>query len=187
MKLGKTFHKDLNWFARFLREYNGISFFDQEKEAEYEIFLDACLEGMGAFCENQVHSTDIKGLLPSGLSIVHYEMLNIVVTLRLWCQWLRRKKVKIHCDNMAAVMVCKTGKTRDNFLGTCYRNLWLICALFDIDLEVVHIEGKKNVIADVLSRINLKKQVNRSVVEWLYNECVWWRVPIEMLKLNECL
>ena len=49
-------------------------------------------------------------------------------------------------------MVCNTGKTKDAFLNLCIRQLWFICAQFKIELQVKHIKGIKNVVADALSR-----------------------------------
>ena len=87
------------------------------------------------------------------------------------------------CDNEAAVMLFMAGKTRDEFLGACYRNLWLICAENNIDLEVMYIKGKDNVIADTLSRLN-QGQVHNSTVENLCEGCTWWQVPLAYLDLN---
>ena len=150
--------------------------------ADLEIYLDACLAGMGAFCEGHVNAVDIKGLVAEGLSIVLWEMINIVVALRVWGS-MRRKKVRILCDNAAAVMVCKTGRTRDEILGSCYRNLWLICARFHIDLEVIHFSGKNNTIADTLSRLSLGGG-NLAVLQALQRDYQWWRVPLGYLDLN---
>ena len=53
---------------------------------------------------------------------------------------------------MAVVQVLSKGKTKDPFLGACARNIWLLAAKNDIDLTYVHIQGKLNCVADLLSR-----------------------------------
>ena len=52
---------------------------------------------------------------------------------------------------MAVVEVLTSGKTKDNILATCARNVWLLCAIFNISIHIEHIPGKQNVIADTKS------------------------------------
>ena len=52
------------------------------------------------------------------------------------------KKLKFFCDNQAVVEVLTTGKTKDPFLATCARNIWLITAIFNIEIIVIHVPGK---------------------------------------------
>ena len=85
-------------------------------------------------------------------AITHYEMCNVLLALRIWAQDLENKVVCIHCDNESAVAVIRSNKTRDRFLDVCLRNIWLICATWNIDLRVAHIKGKNNTLADALSR-----------------------------------
>ena len=51
-------------------------------------------------------------------------------------------------------MVCtlNSGRAHDQFLLKVARNIWLITAVYDIRLQVCHIQGERNVIADTLSR-----------------------------------
>ena len=53
---------------------------------------------------------------------------------------------------MAVVEVLTSGKTKDSILATCARNVWLLSAMFNISIHIEHIPGKKNVVADLLSR-----------------------------------
>ena len=50
------------------------------------------------------------------------------------------------------VSTLTSGKARDSTLATCTRNIWLLCAMHNIDLLVVHIRGQDNNVADLLSR-----------------------------------
>ena len=45
-----------------------------------------------------------------------------------------------------------SSKTEHVFLATCVRNVWLITSIFNIQLQVSHIPGNYNCIADLLSR-----------------------------------
>ena len=85
-------------------------------------------------------------------NIAHLEILNIVVALKIWAQQWANKRIKLHCDNMAVVEVLRNGRARDNILGLMARNIWLICAMFNIHIIMLHIPGMNNVLADLLSR-----------------------------------
>ena len=89
-------------------------------------------------------------------NIVHLELLNIVVALKVWTVHWSNRRIKIHCDNMVAVEELQKGRARDATLALMVRHVWLICALFNIQILVCHIPGKDNTLADLLSSF-LKK------------------------------
>ena len=87
--LNTDFKRDLNWFITFLRQYNGMTFYDNQ-EIHETIFLDASLQGLGEAFNNEVYALTI----PLGFQkydIVHLEILNIVVALKLWAKQLQNK------------------------------------------------------------------------------------------------
>ena len=84
------FHQDLNWFLQFLKKFNGVTFFDV-RPYKMEIELDACLPGVGAKCGSQVYASQLPPEF-GDFNIVHLEMLNILVALRVWRdQWSNQK------------------------------------------------------------------------------------------------
>ena len=85
-------------------------------------------------------------------SIVHLEILNILVALRAFSACWSTKKVLIKCDNAAVVDVLTHGKTKDPFLATCARNIWQVAALHDIKLVTPTLWGIKIVLQTSLSR-----------------------------------
>ena len=72
-------------------------------------------------------------------TIAHLEISNIVVALKIWRDSWKNQVINIKCDNMAVVEVLKSGKARDPILATCARNIWLLTAIFNIQLTVTHI------------------------------------------------
>ena len=56
------------------------------------------------------------------------------------------------CDNEAVVSVLNAGKTRDPLLATISRNIFMVSAKHDISFRLIHVHGKHNVVADLLSR-----------------------------------
>ena len=131
--------------------------FFSHKPVHCHIELDASLQGLGAVCDNEVYAVPIEFGFRD-YQIVHLEMLNKLVALRLWAQRWYKKRIIIHCDKQAVVIVINSGKTRDPILAAITRNIAMITATQDINLKLVHIPGKHNRIADALSRINIHPQ-----------------------------
>ena len=172
--LNSEFHKDLQWFLTFLPTYNGIAYIIKSDIDEVQsLYLDACLTGMGAVWRDRVYATPIHNCGYLKLTIVHLEMLNIVIALRVWGPFWQHGSISVHCDNLGVLQVVKTGKTRDSFLALCIRNIWLLTSSYDIDLNVNHILGVNNVIADTLSRIYSDRPVNHDILLDLQQNYKW--------------
>ena len=69
------------------------------------------------------------------LNIVHLEMVNIILALKVFGPMWKGKKVVIKCDNDAVVKVLSHGRARDPFLAACARNAWYIAADADVDVS----------------------------------------------------
>ena len=93
-------------------------------------------------------------------NIAHLKILNIVVTLKVWAQYWANKRIKVHYDNMAVVEVLRNGRARYNILALLARNIWLICAMFNIHITVLHIPGRSNILPDLLSRWQFSSEKN---------------------------
>ena len=102
-------------------------------------------------------------------SIVHLEMLNIVVVLKIWTYQWKDKKIQIKCDNIAVVEELLSSRTKNAILGTCARNIWMLSALFNIHIEIEYITGKPNVIADLLSRYKFIYQIRFGSLHILFD------------------
>ena len=105
-------------------------------------------------------------------------MLNVVVALKIWSKIWSDKKVKKFSDNLAVVEVLKSGKTKDPFLATCARNIWLITTIFNIEIIVVHVPGHNNHIADLLSRWIVTSNPEQKLRQYLPNLFVLTRTLI---------
>ena len=82
-----------------------------------------------------------------GSNIATLEMLNILVTIRVWKESWANTSVRVACDNEAVVKVLNSGQ-----LGAIARNIFMAASSKDINLHVIHIPGKQNQVADLLSR-----------------------------------
>ena len=121
-----------------------------------DLCLGACLTGLGGVYGQQCHALPLPKDF-NNYTIVHLEMLNVLVALKIWAYQWTNCKVRIQCDNVAVVEVLASGKTKDKVLATCARNIWLLSSLYNITLQVDHIPGRNNTVADLLSRFKFDK------------------------------
>ena len=179
--LTSSFYKDLNWFNTFLLQYNGVTYYDT-KPIDHTIHLDSSLQGMGGVWGQMVYALPLSGKFPN-LHITQLEMLNVVVALKVWANAWKNKKIQINCDNLAVVEVLNSGRTRDEFLATCSRNIWLLTSIFNIQLQVSHVPGKYNDIADLLSRWTTTSDPERKLKQYLPN-FIWVNTHADLFALN---
>ena len=82
-------------------------------------------------------------------------MINILVAQKVWHNQWSGCKVLIKCDNQAVVSVLTTGKMCDSTLAKYAGNIFLWLSACNIDIMAVHVPGKMNPVADLLSRWNI--------------------------------
>ena len=184
IRLTPEFHRDLAWFDKFLDRYNGVSMYDH-RSVDAVLELDACLTGLGGRFESFVYSLQI----PRGyrdMNIVHLEMVNIVLAVKLFSKMWAHKKVLVRCDNQAVVSVLQSGRARDPFLGACARNVWYLAALNDIDLQYAHINGRDNRVADLLSRWQGSLHNVHELKSLIHNP-IWFPTHLDMLDIDVTL
>ena len=147
------------------------------------LHLDACLTGFGDRCGQFVYHLPIaRGF--RNWTIVHLEMVNILLAMILFANIWASKKILINCDNQALVTVLTTGKTRDAFLVASARNIWYVTAIHAIEVLYKHVSGASNQVADVLSRW----QGSQAQVEFLYAQVSNpQNVSVDLLELDPYL
>ena len=183
--LTTDFHKDLHWFLVFLPSFNGITYIRKPEIAQaHTLHVDASLTGLGGCWNQEVYSTPIFDIYNHKLTIVHLEMLNLVIALKLWGHRWAHMTVRFYCDNLAVVQVVNTGKTRDEWLALCLRNIWLLIASHDITLKINHIRGSANNVADMLSRLYSDKITDFDLYKNIKDTCIWHKIPLQYFNLN---
>jgi len=181
-KLDESFHRDIKWFINFMKVFNGTVYYSKALQPPVtELYLDACLTGMGGSFRNHVYACPINQQTNVNHVniIVHLEMLNILIALRLWERFFINKRVVIHCDNLAVVHILQNGKTKDNFLAAVARNIFCWSAQHDTQLIYKHIYGAKNVTADLLSRW-FNVGTDRDLLYSLVPQHTWSQVTNDM-------
>jgi hypothetical protein len=155
--LPSGFFKDLTWFRRYLPATNGIFFIHELHQPEVEMWVDSSPQAGGAMCQQECyHAVYPPAVATAHPDICHLELLNAMAALRQWAPTLRHKDVTLYSDSMVAVSVLQAGRSRDELLLTCAREIWLICTSFDINLTVTHVPGQSlEATADALSRLHM--------------------------------
>ena len=164
--------KDLSWFIQFLVRFNGKVLFP-DKRQEVDVYVDASLSGLGAYWNSNVYAVSRPISSTAGFSKTHLEMLNVMLSLRVFAHAWQGKKIRFHIDNQAVVYSLNFTKIKDKILQSVVRTIWLLSTSYDIQLQYSHIPGILNKEADALSRVF--EQPSDYCFSLLHN-CVCWSV-----------
>ena len=173
IKLSTSFQKDIRWWSRFVKKFNGVSFIPSFvwDEPDVSFSTDSCLTGCGGICGFEFfHAVYPDLILNQGLPIHKLEMLAVLIAVRIWGKCFQGMKLQIYCDNSAVVDVINSSKTRDPFLATCLRELWLEVSYNSFELRAVHLPGEENRVADWLSRWTLHEKYRISFNQFIATE-----------------
>jgi len=169
--VGPAFKADVNWILQYLPLYNGIQMIPRSPTMDIPIAVDSCLSGGGGhFGSNIYHTAYPDFILNLGLNISELEMLNALIAIKLWAPLLRDHIVRLQCDNSAAVSVLQTGRGRASFLLSCAREVWAYTADYKFEIQVEHIPGSNNTLADQLSRYHSDQSCRARVDEYIASE-----------------
>lgn len=161
-----------------MEHYNGVSimWLEDRSVADGWAVTDSCLTGVGGVFAGKC----FRACLPKDLaeevqwSIVHYELLAIVVLVQVFRADISGKRLTFYCDNQAVVAVVNTGRAKDSLLQRLLR--WLCYWLLHLDclVHMKFVTTKKNQLADSLSRSHLgeRERVNcdKLIAQWALQE-----------------
>ena len=162
--VGPHFKKDMTWFTTYAARCNRRVMI-APKGHDLTIECDACLRGGGGWSDTHFYSVVFDRHFSAGLHISQLEALNVVEALKsLVPKTLRAAKILVRTDNIAAMYALNTGRTHDPVLASCAREIWLLAALQDLDVLLVHIPGVDLVLADALSRRSFDPALDRLAI-----------------------
>ncbi len=156
---------DIRFWSLFLDEWNGISFFYNDKSetsASIEFFTDAAPSvGFGGFFKGEWFSEawpkEMLNLPSACKSTALFELYPIVVASLLWGSKWSRKQIVVLCDNEATVNMINKGRSKTPAINRFLRRLTWTCVTGNFIMRAVYIPGHDNSIADALSRFKFQK------------------------------
>lgn len=157
-KLSKEFHRDIKWWLRFLRTYNGVSVIPSSLwSAPDGVFsTDACLTGCGGLTDQFFFHCEFPDEVTAQFHFIHHlEALAILVACRLWGSSWQGLRIIVQCDNEAVVSSLNSGRVQDPYLAICLRAIWFQAASHEFELRATHLSSSANRLADFLSRWHL--------------------------------
>jgi hypothetical protein len=164
IKLSKGFFKDLGMWEEFIQDWNGASFFISSTWVTSDtlsLFTDASgsLGFGGIFGAHwfQGHWEPQHQLGRPGISIAWQELFAIVVACQLWANVFSNRRILFFCDNESVVNIVNTKRSRIPRVMDLVRHLTLLSLKFNVYIRAKHIEGKKNEIADSISRFQMHR------------------------------
>ena len=177
---------DLVAWLNFLEGFNGRVFFmteDWNSHNSLHLYTDAAgQKGYGAILGNQW----FFGAWPKSwlsLNIVILELYPIVAAVHTWGEQVANKNLMIHTDNLALVYILNKTSSKDAVTMMLVRKLVLDMMRHNIRIRAVHIPGKVNILADVLSRLQVEQF--KRLAPWASERPI--EVPGEVLPENWCL
>lgn len=157
VRLSTEAKADLNVLLLFMQHFNNATFFlpnHWDTSEVLHLFTDASNLGYGGILGTKwfygpwddvlrVHHINIKELFP------------ITVSLEHWGSQLRNKSIIFFSDNETVVAIINKQTSPNNILMILVRRLVLASLKFNIRFKARHIPGKRNELADALSRLQV--------------------------------
>lgn len=90
------------------------------------------------------------GLAKSNIALL--ELYPIVLAVEIWSSYLQNQFIYFPTDNIALVPVINTQTSKDVKIMFLIRRLVISCLRNNVNCRAVHINGPRNILADLLSR-----------------------------------
>lgn len=145
---------DVKWFQLYAQSSNGVALYSTIKPI-CEIECNSSLQGGGGNSGSVCYSWKYNDPHVSRFTAIHQlEAVNLLVAVKTLgpINAPPGSKILVWTDNMASSFALESGRTRDQVLAACARELWLFVAESNIDIQINHRSGELIPLADALSR-----------------------------------
>lgn len=157
--MGAEAKKDLHIRQLFLADYNGRSMLIDENFLNGD-FLKLYTDAAGSSGYGAIFGTHwFLGKWPvawKNLNIAVLELFPIVAYIAVRGSQWRNKSICFFTDNEAIVSVINKQTSKDVIILSLVRKLVLLCLRFNINFKSAHVRSGHNVLADLLSRSQVK-------------------------------
>ena len=166
LRINQGIRQDLAIWLQFFQDFNGVSVFNDRvwlSNEDLQLFTDSAAgDGLGFgiyFDGNWTYSTWPaqwrEREITSDITVL--EFFPLLVSLYIWGELLRNKKILFRCDNSAVVHIINTRTSKSKMVMILLRDFTLKCLNLNIAFKASHIAGTSNVLTDALSRLQIEK------------------------------
>lgn len=160
IRLNSNFRSDLEWWATFLPQWNGITILGSPGQSPLKLSVTSDASGQwgcGAFSsQGEWFQFPWSGVWEDA-HITVKELLPVVLACALWGRRARGGRIQCHTDNAAVVSIINRGKSKDELAMHLMRCLAFFAAHFVVLVRATHLPGRENGAADALSRNRLSQ------------------------------
>lgn len=166
LRITRGMKQDLQMWLAFFQDFNGVSVFHDRfwtSNEDAQLFTDSAAGpglGFGAYFNGKWMYDKwpkdwYKNEITSDITVL--ELFPIVASVIVWGQELCQKKILFRSDNQAVVHILNTMSSKSDRVMVLVRTLTLECLRNGIIVRAKHISGKKNILTDCLSRLQVDK------------------------------
>ena len=147
---------DIDWWVRFMKDWNGVSVLInwQPINIEWHFYSDSSKPTCAGVWQDTWWHYDfteaVDELLENNISCK--ELFAVVTHCATFGPRLAGANILLFCDNSASVDAITFMKAPSRVMMSLVRELFFLCAHFSFQIRAQHIPGVKNVLADALSR-----------------------------------
>ena len=160
-RLDKEHRSDLFMWLQFLETYNGIDLYSNILAIHsnlFHLFSDASQSlGCGAFFNSHWFNVAWPSSWWKDQNITFLEITPIALALDTWGHYFKNSTVVIHTDNLSLVHVLSNQSSKEPLVMIWVRQIVLATLTYNIYLEIEHISGENNKLADLLSRLQVQQ------------------------------
>ena len=154
-KLIGEIKRDILWWRDFISTFNGKAMILDHIPIT-SVFTDACKTGGGGVYNQDWFYANWQADYPfvAHLHINEIEAFSVVLASLRWAHLWQNKQVIIYSDNMATVHCINKCTSRNKLLMSYLRQLFWKSAKYNFHLKALHVEGRRNILADCISRLH---------------------------------
>ena len=166
LRINLDMKEDLKLWLQFFEDFNGVSIFHERfwvSNTDIQLFTDSAGGsnlGFGAyFAGKWAYAPWPQSWVEQSIidDITVLEMFPLLVSLHIWGEDLRNKKIVFRCDNLASVHIMNSMTSKNDRIMTVLRAITLLCLRLNVVVKAQHVSGCFNQLADLLSRFQFQK------------------------------
>ena len=160
VSLNHDAREDINWWQQFLPSWNGrqkILDINTTLCPSVNLYTDASGQiGFGIYFNGEWVAQKWPEKFAQN-SIQWKELFPIYLACYIWGKQFHEKRLLFHCDNMAITNIWATGMSKCTKIMSLVRKIFFIAAENNFTVNIKHIPGIDNSVADSLSRFQMPR------------------------------